>query len=647
MRDMTWAVMNGPSPFGVYMNMKWRIWACALVLTLAVTSFALAAQQRVVLKDGTVLVGEVSRVGSSLSIVMPDGSRKLISISRVESIDGKPLDGQPAAGAAPVAAGPATAGGAEFQRVKSRVDRMEDALLCVQTWEQFIADNPDSKDLEAAKKELEMYQQLVKDKAEKIKGKWVGGDELKQLKERVDALVREGTGLENIQTQQAIRKYEEALRLMPRHYLANFRLGYFLAHLGRPSEMDKSIRHMEIARDMDPTVPEVYLNLAALYNFRRRFEDSIVAADTALQIFNDPEIVGVYQKALEFAPAGIIRNNPRVRDIVDRNRVIVKDVGSSGGSAGGGVGTWTYYPPGFFDGRRAATGGVGAPPGVDDKRQGMVWSGSGFFITPDGYLLTNNHVATGDQGGKGAAKDDLSFRIRMDDGTEKIAKLIAVDTKADIALMKVEPDPGQSFPYLRIANDNPPPADNVLVLGYPATGTEEASLQVNPGTVKSIHPNDEHNVWFDLSTTHGNSGGPIVDREGRVISILTAGRTVHNVTYVLGVGPIQMKTFLDGLGEKAPTIEYSLSSESRPAFDGVSLAAECRKATLYIMVIRGAPGSADTAAGTTTTTPGEPGTPAQPGQPAPGTPGDGEAPANPPGGQGGAVAPDGPLHTVK
>jgi len=152
----------------------------------------------------------------------------------------------------------------------------------------------------------------------------------------------------------------------------------------------------------------------------------------------------------------------------------------------------------------------GAPSEVaKEGRPGPAWSGSGFFISGDGYLLTNHHVATGDP--KSAPLKNITFRVRLDDGTEKNAELVAVDDKADIALMKIKTDKG-SVPFLQVADDNPKQAAKALVLGYPVTGEEEPTLQISEGQVKSLHPGAEHEVWFDLNTTHGNSGGPIVDR---------------------------------------------------------------------------------------------------------------------------------------
>jgi len=175
--------------------------------------------------------------------------------------------------------------------------------------------------------------------------------------------------------------------------------------------------------------------------------------------------------------------------------------------------------------------------------------------------------------------------VRLDDGTEKNAELIAVDDKADIALMKIKTG-DKSVPFLKIADDNPKQAAKALVLGYPVTGEEEPTLQISEGQVKSLHPGTEHEVWFDLNTTHGNSGGPIVDRNTRVIGILSGGRQVFNLTYVMGVGAKQIHAFLSALGGKAPKTTFAAPADAD--FDGEKLTEEARRATVLIIAIRGA-----------------------------------------------------------
>jgi hypothetical protein len=91
---------------------------------------------------------------------------------------------------------------------------------------------------------------------------------------------------------------------------------------------------------------------------------------------------------------------------------------------------------------------------------------------------------------------------------------------------------------------------------------------------------------MDLSTTFGNSGGPIVDRNGDVIAILTGARQVANVQYVQGVSVKCIRDFLAELADRAPNLSGLARDVDRP-FDPEKLAAEARQATLLVLVFRG------------------------------------------------------------
>ena len=177
----------------------------------------------------------------------------------------------------------------------------------------------------------------------------------------------------------------------------------------------------------------------------------------------------------------------------------------------------------------------------------------------------------------------------MDDGSERPAKLIAVGENCDIALMKV--DSPTALPFLKIAAINPNQGADAMVLGYPATGYEgDMSMQISVGKVKSVNLADEWHVWFDLNTTHGNSGGPVVDKYGRVISILTAGRTAYNQTICLGVGPDQIEVFLDQMKAKTPDLKVDYqplpATPSDAPINSEKLTIDCRDSTLLVLAIR-------------------------------------------------------------
>ena len=174
------------------------------------------------------------------------------------------------------------------------------------------------------------------------------------------------------------------------------------------------------------------------------------------------------------------------------------------------------FPPGspmerFF--RR-----FGTPDGQDGqdrprnpRRNFATGQGSGFFISADGYAVTNNHVVD---------KAEL-VEVTTDDGKTYSAKVIGADPKTDIALIKVE---GRSdFPYVPLAEKTPRIGDWVLAVGNPfgLGGTVTAGIVSARGRDIGAGPYDDF-IQIDAPVNKGNSGGPTFDVDGNVIGVNTA-----------------------------------------------------------------------------------------------------------------------------
>jgi hypothetical protein len=149
------------------MNVR-RIWIA--LFCLAVCTVGLADTLK--LRDGTVLEGRIQEVGDKYWIKLTSGGTRLINKSDVVSKtigDVKPVTpeaSKTAPGSAARAAAPsAVTGGASFQFTKNKADRVDAPVKAVQLWENFIAKNPSSSDLAAAKGELEKWDALKKDNA--------------------------------------------------------------------------------------------------------------------------------------------------------------------------------------------------------------------------------------------------------------------------------------------------------------------------------------------------------------------------------------------------------------------------------------------------------------------------------------------------
>ncbi|HCL66172.1 MAG TPA: serine peptidase [Rhizobium sp.] len=139
--------------------------------------------------------------------------------------------------------------------------------------------------------------------------------------------------------------------------------------------------------------------------------------------------------------------------------------------------------------------------------------GSGFFISEDGYIVTNNHVV----------EDGAAFTIVMNDGTELGAKLVGKDSRTDLAVLKVE-NPKQKFTYVRFAEDeNMRVGDWVVAVGNPfgLGGTVTAGIISARGRDIGSGPYDDY-IQIDAAVNRGNSGGPDFNLAGEVVGINTA-----------------------------------------------------------------------------------------------------------------------------
>jgi serine protease Do len=137
--------------------------------------------------------------------------------------------------------------------------------------------------------------------------------------------------------------------------------------------------------------------------------------------------------------------------------------------------------------------------------------GSGFFISADGYAVTNNHVVD----------KARTVEITTDNGKTYSAKVIGTDPRTDIALIKV--DGRTDFPFVKLADQSPRVGDWVVAVGNPfgLGGTVTAGIVSARGRDIGAGPYDDF-IQIDASVNKGNSGGPSFDMDGNVIGVNTA-----------------------------------------------------------------------------------------------------------------------------
>jgi len=155
--------------------------------------------------------------------------------------------------------------------------------------------------------------------------------------------------------------------------------------------------------------------------------------------------------------------------------------------------------------------GFRGPNGMRRQHQVITGEGSGFFISPDGYAVTNNHVVD-------HAK---SVQVTTDDGTVYTAKVVGTDQKTDLALIKV--DGKKDFSYVKFADQPSRVGDWVVAVGNPfgLGGTVTAGIVSARGRDIGAGPYDDY-VQIDAPINKGNSGGPAFDMNGNVIGVNTA-----------------------------------------------------------------------------------------------------------------------------
>jgi len=143
--------------------------------------------------------------------------------------------------------------------------------------------------------------------------------------------------------------------------------------------------------------------------------------------------------------------------------------------------------------------------------------GSGFFISDDGFIVTNNHVID----------DATEITVVMTDGTELEAELIGTDAETDLALLKVDRIDDRAFRFVEFAdNANLRVGDWVVAVGNPfgLGGTATAGIVSAKGQRNDRGRSSSYvdYIQTDASINRGNSGGPTFDLDGNVVGVNTA-----------------------------------------------------------------------------------------------------------------------------
>ncbi|WP_019219732.1 Do family serine endopeptidase [Bartonella florencae] len=188
--------------------------------------------------------------------------------------------------------------------------------------------------------------------------------------------------------------------------------------------------------------------------------------------------------------------------------------------------------------------------------------GSGFLVSSDGYIVTNDHVVS----------EGTSYSVVFDDGTELNAKLIGKDPKTDLAVLKV--DDKRKFSYVDFGDDSKlRVGDWVVAIGNPfgLGGTVTAGIVSARGRDIGSSSYDDF-IQIDAAVNRGNSGGPTFDLNGKVVGVNTAifSPSGGNVGIAFAIPAATAKQVVQQLIEKGSVQRGWLGVQIQPVTKEIS-----------------------------------------------------------------------------
>jgi S1-C subfamily serine protease len=187
-------------------------------------------------------------------------------------------------------------------------------------------------------------------------------------------------------------------------------------------------------------------------------------------------------------------------------------------------------------------------------------AGSGFVWSADGYVVTNNHVVEG----------AVDIMVTFGDGSSEVADLVAADPRSDLAVLRVDRDdlvPLAIGDSEEIRVGDPVVAiGNALDLGAEPTVTG-GMVSAKDRTIETVNGVLVHLLQTDAAISSGNSGGPLLDLNGRVVGINTAvASRGQNIGFAIAINPAER--IIESLRTGEAPRHALLGVSARPTLDG-------------------------------------------------------------------------------
>ena len=189
----------------------------------------------------------------------------------------------------------------------------------------------------------------------------------------------------------------------------------------------------------------------------------------------------------------------------------------------------------------------------------LLGTGSGFFISSDGYFLTNYHVVEGSK----------NIRLRTVFGNVS-ASVVRVDPAVDLALLKADKRGFVPLPFA--AESSASLGEDIFTIGFPMPDLQGFSPKMTKGVISSLNGIQDDDVQYqiDASIQPGNSGGPLVNNQGELVGVIVSKLKDSLVVQKKGVLPqnvnyaIKKKHVLDFLAQ-VPACLHSIQTSNQPA----------------------------------------------------------------------------------
>ncbi len=212
------------------------------------------------------------------------------------------------------------------------------------------------------------------------------------------------------------------------------------------------------------------------------------------------------------------------------------------------------------------------------KEESSVSSGTGFYVSREGHILTNSHIVA-------SCKQIV---VRHPDRTLEAAQKVAEDSTNDLALLRVDRRPVTVATFRQTPAE---PGESVMAIGFPLSGLLASEAIVSTGSVSATAGMGDNVTLIQVSTPvqPGNSGGPLLEKSGSVLGVVVSKLNALNIAKIIGDIPQNVnfaikgeiaRVFLDAYG-----IKYATTAPSKP-IDTTAIASRGKAFTVYVVCIQ-------------------------------------------------------------